>query len=447
MSVTSLSGTDPAAGIARSVRRKVAWRVLPLLFVIYVIAYLDRANVGFAKLSMQVDLKFSEEVFGWGFGMFFVGYLVLEIPGALLVEHWSARKWFARILITWGFCSMGMALVQTPNQFYLARFLLGLAEAGFFPGVIVYTTHWFPRRERARALSVMLLAIPISLASGARISGLLVDQNWFGYTGWQWIFLAEGAPAVILGILVLFLITDRPRQARWLTPAERDWLENTLEAERQEVRMRGPSPSLGQALRLRRVWLLALGIFATNIGGYAFVLWMPTSVKGLLSDLGRDSTDANVLNWMGLIYFCGLLGVFISGWLSDRAGEHKWHCFAGQVGTAVFLVLSILPGQTWSMVFVWLCLAGFFANFWFTPFWVLPTLTLTSSVAAVSIGFINMCGNLAGLVGSAAIGEMKTAGLDDRACLLFLAANYAIGGLLVAALNVKLPSAQPKEQW
>src|SRR6476659_7087766 len=195
-----------ADAVARSVRRKVALRTLPLLFAMYVVAYLDRANAGFAKLRMQDELQFSDPVFGLGFGLFFVGYLVLEIPGALLVERWSARKWFARILVSWGFCSMAMALVRTPTQFYLARFLLGLAEAGFFPGVIVYFTHWFPRPDRARAMTGMLVGIPISLSLGARVSGWLLEQHWYGLKGWQWVFVVEGLPAVLLGVAVPFLL-------------------------------------------------------------------------------------------------------------------------------------------------------------------------------------------------------------------------------------------------
>src|SRR5438874_6402053 len=186
------AGASPAP---EAIRRKVARRLLPFVFLLYIVAYLDRANAGFAKLAMVDDLKFSDAVFGLGFGIFFIGYLILEIPGALLVEHWSARKWFARILVTWGFCSMAMALVRTPTQFYVARFLLGLAEAGFFPGVIVYFTHWFPRKDRARAMSAMLVGIPISLALGARVSAVLLEQNWFGLSGWQWVFVAEGVPA------------------------------------------------------------------------------------------------------------------------------------------------------------------------------------------------------------------------------------------------------------
>jgi ACS family tartrate transporter-like MFS transporter len=425
---------DERDAVARSARRKVVWRVLPLLFLIYVIAYLDRTNISAAKLKMKDDLAFSEAVFGLGIGLFFIGYLFLEIPGALLVERWSARKWFARILVSWGACSMAMALVETPTQFYAVRFLLGLAEAGFFPGVIVYFTHWFPRRDRARAMTGMLVAIPICLSSGAYLSGWLLGQSWLGLTGWQWVFVAEGAPAVLLGFVVPFILTDRPHQAKWLTPEEREWLESTLEAERRASAVAGMR--LRDALKLRTVWLLALGIFFTNVGGYAFVFWLPTVIQGLLTAMGRDSGASNVLNWSALVYLCGLAGVLLSGWSSDRTGDRKWHCVAGQVGVGVFLALSVIPGQPWEAVFAWLCLAGFFANFWYTPFWVLPTLSLTLSVAAVAIGVINMCANLAGYAGSHIIGEARDAGLDDRACLLFLAGSFAVGAVFVSMVRV-----------
>ena len=437
MSQPGRAPVPDADPVAASARRKVAWRLLPLLLAVYVVAYLDRANVSFAKLRMAKDLDFGDDVFGWGFGLFFAGYMFLEIPGALLVEHWSARKWFARILMTWGFCSMGMALVETPEQFYLARFLLGVAEAGFFPGVIVYFTHWFPRRERARAMRVMLIGVPLSLAFGTQATAVLLNQGWFGLKGWQLVFVVEGAPAILLGIAVPFLLTDRPRQARWLTPAERDSLEGTLEAERRDADTAAGKLTLWQALRLPAVWLLALGIMATNLGGYALVFWLPTAVKGLLTASALPTTDNDILNWTGVIYLCGLAGVLVSGWSSDRTGDRKWHCVAGQVGAGVFLALSVVPGQPWAAVFFWLCLTGFFAYFWITPFWVLPTLTLTSSAAAVSVGLINMCANLAGLVGSPVIGEMKAAGWTDAACLLLLAGCFALGGVFVGLVRVR----------
>jgi MFS transporter, ACS family, tartrate transporter len=420
------SGVDPLA-----LRRKVAWRVLPLIFLLYIVAYLDRANVGFAKLAMADDLKFSEEVFGFGFGIFFIGYLILEIPGALLVERWSARKWFARILISWGLCSALTAWVRTPMQFYAARFLLGVAEAGFFPGIIVYFTHWFTAVDRGRALSGLVMAVPFSLALGAPVSGLLLQVNWLGLAGWQWLFLLEGLPALVLGVATLFLLVDRPAQARWLKPEEREWLTAQIEAEARAKRTAADT-TVWEALRLPAVWLLALGIFATNTGGYALAFWLPTVVKGVSG--GSTST---ALWWSGLIYACGLISVFLSGRSSDRTGDRKWHCVAGQVGTALFLAASTVPGQPIGLVLGWLCLTGLAAFFWPSPFWALPTLTLTASTAAVSIGFINMCANLAGYLGNHNVGWLKAHGFGDRICLLFLAGCYLLGGVLVAFVPVR----------
>ncbi|MBX9625285.1 MAG: MFS transporter [Gemmataceae bacterium] len=428
---------EPDDPVARSARRKVAGRLLPLLLAMYVVAYLDRANLGFAKLPMQAALGFPDDVMGWGIGLFFAGYLLLEIPGALLVEHWSARKWFARILVTWGLCSMATALVTTAGQFYTVRVLLGLAEAGFFPGVIVYFTHWFPRRDRARALSGMLLAVPASLALGAGASAALLRLDGAaGLAGWQWVFVAEGAPAVLLGLAVPFLLPDRPKDARWLTPAERDWLDRTLADERREAAAAG-AVTVGQALRRPAVWLLAAGIFCTNLGGYALAFWLPTAVKGLLAAAGTAADDTAVLLWTLPIYLCGMAAVVVSGRSSDRTGDRKWHCVAGQVGAGLFLALSAVPGQPWAAVFGWLCLAGFGAYFWIAPYWVLPTLALSSSAAAVAVGVINMCANAAGLVGNAGVGELRAAGLGDAGCLLALAGCYALGGVFVGLVPVR----------
>lgn len=453
----------PADVSPTALRRKLAWRILPLIFALYVIAYLDRANVGFARLRMRDSLPWlTDDVFGWGVGIFFVGYLLLEIPGALLVEHWSARKWFARILVSWGICSMAIAFVQTPWQFYAARFMLGLAEAGFFPGVIIYFTHWFPRADRARALSGLVFGVPVSLAIGSQLSAFIMQHNWLGVAGWQWVFLIEGAPAVLFGLLAPFLLTDRPSQAGWLTQAERDWLIATLERERGEAHAAG-SISFGQALRQPAVWILSLGILATNTGGYAMGFWLPTFLDNMLkapaeaaSTVGllaapmgdgplltattqavRGSFPTHALHYLGLVYLAQLAGVFVSGQSSDRTGERKWHCIAGQIGAGVFLAISLIPGQPFAVVMIWLCCMGFCALFWPSPFWVLPTTSMSASAAAVSIGFINICANIGGLLGSPIVGEMKAYGLDDAWCMIFLACCYAGGGVIIALLRVK----------
>lgn len=412
-------------------RRKVVWRILPFVFLLYVIAYLDRANVGFAKLRMQSDLGFSEEIFGLGMGIFFIGYLVLEIPGALLVERWSARKWFSRILITWGLISSLTAFVQTPMQFYVVRFFLGVAEAGFFPGIVVYFTHWFVERDRARAFAGLIMAVPFSLALGAPVSALLMNFNWHGLAGWQWMFILEGLPAVVLGLVTLFFLTDRPRDAKWLSPAEREYLEGALAAEGRAKEVTGRL-SVWQSLRLPNVWWLGLGILITNTGGYALVFWLPTMLKQL-----SGNSEHSALFYTGLFYVFGLVGVFVSGQSSDRSGDRKWHCVGGQVATGVLLAVSTIPGQPFAMVMTWLCLTAVAAFFWGAPFWTLPTLTLNAAAAAVSIGTISMCANLSGYLGNHATGWLRSNGFGDSACLLFFASCYVLGGIVVSFLKLR----------
>ena len=427
---------EPVDPIA--LRRKVAWRVLPLVFVIYIVAYLDRANVGFAKLRMAGDLKFSVVVFGLGIGVFFIGYLLLEIPGALFVERWSARKWFARILITWGFISALTAFVKTPTQFYCARFFLGVAEAGFFPGIIVYFTHWFASGDRARALSGFIMAVPFSLALGAPVSALLLDVTWFGMAGWKWLFILEGLPGVVLGFVVLRYMTDRPRHAQWLSPAERDHLEGVLAAEAAAKEVGGKIP-VRQALRLPNVWKLALGIFAINTGGYALVFWLPTMLKSLSGGSDRQALVASAA-----FNLCGLVSVFLAGWSSDRTGDRKWHCVGSAVATALMLAACAIPGQSFGMLMVWFCLAGLTSFFWMSPFWALPTITLTAAAAAASVGFINLFANVAGYLGNHTTGYLKSHGFSESICLLFFAGCYLLGGVLLSLVKVPRRTALAK---
>lgn len=414
-----------------ALRRKVAWRVLPLVIILYIIAYLDRANVAFAKLRMGEALGFSEEVFGFGIGVFFIGYLFLEIPGALLVERWSARKWFARILITWGLISAGMAFVKTPTQFYWMRFFLGVAEAGFFPGIIVYFSHWFVQSDRSRALSWLLVAVPFSLALGAPVSSLLLDVEWFSLDGWQWLFIVEGLPAVLLGVIVLACFTDRPRDAKWLTRAERDHLENELAAEaaaKESVQKVG----MWQALRLPAVWLLAVGVMIGNSGGYAMTFWLPTTVKNL-----SGGADQMTLLYSGIYYACGIASVLVSGWSADRSGDRKWHAVGGMIATGLFLLCSTIPGQGFATQMIWLCLTALGAFFWIAPFWTLPSLTLTASAAAAATGLINMGANFAGYAGNHVTGWLRQQGYGESQCLQFLAACFIGGGLIISFLRLR----------
>jgi ACS family tartrate transporter-like MFS transporter len=414
-----------------ALRRKVALRILPLVILLYIISYLDRANVAFAKLRMGKALGFSEEVFGFGIGVFFIGYLFLEIPGALLVERWSARKWFARILVTWGFISAAMAFVKTPSQFYWARFFLGVAEAGFFPGIIVYFTHWFVQSDRSRALSGLLMAVPFSLALGAPVSSLLLDVHWMGLEGWQWLFIVEGMPAVFLGFVVLRCLTDRPRDAQWLTQRERDHLEAELAAEAAAKEVAG-KVSVSAAFRLPAVWLLVIGVMICNSGGYALSFWLPTTVKNL-----SGGSDRMTLFYSGIYYACGIVSVIVSGQSADRTGDRKWHAVGGMIATGVFLACSVLPGQAFGTQMIWLCLTALGAFFWITPFWTLPSLTLTASAAAAATGLINMGANIAGYLGNHATGWLRAHGYGETGCLLFLSACFIVGGCVISLLRLR----------
>ena len=244
---------------AGRVHVKVARRILPYFFLLFIVAYLDRANVAFAKLSMAPDLGFSEAVYGLGAGIFFLGYFLLEIPGALIVERWSARLWISRILITWGLCTILVSFVKTASGFYAARFLLGLAEAGFFPGVIIYLTHWFPAQDRARALAGLILAVPISFVIGAPLSAWCLSLHWFGLQGWRWLFILQGLPAIVLGLITPFYLTDHPHQALWLAPDERAWLTDLLERERQQARAAG-RVRVWDGLKRPHVFVLAVAL-------------------------------------------------------------------------------------------------------------------------------------------------------------------------------------------
>ena len=343
---------DLESSTANSARVRIAARILPLVFTMYIVNYLDRANVSFAKLPMSEELGFSERVYGQGAGIFFIGYLAFEIPGALIVERFGARRWMARILITWGLCTAAVGMVRTPTQFYGARFLLGLAEAGFFPGIIVYLTHWFAPRDRARAMSGLILAIPIALGLGAPISAAILGINWFGISGWRWLFILEGLPAVALGIFTFFFMTDRPSQATWLKPEERDWINNELETERLG-KQATERVTIWQAFRQPNVILLSLALFAGNLNSYTFVFWLPTVIKNASGLSIRAATL-----YSGLPYAAGLIAMLIASYLSDRSGRRKFYTIVPMILTAVLLTVSSLPGQPFWLVMVWLCLAG-----------------------------------------------------------------------------------------
>jgi ACS family tartrate transporter-like MFS transporter len=419
-----------ASSLSQRTIEKVSRRILPYFFVLYIIAYLDRANVAFAKLPMVADLGFSEAIFGLGSGLFFIGYFLLEIPGCLIVERWSARLWMSRILVTWGICTVLIGFIKTPTHFYLGRFFLGLAEAGFFPGVVVYLSHWFPSRERARALAVFVLAAPVSFVIGAPVSAWCMSIDWLGLPGWRWIFILQGLPAVVFGFISLFYLTDHPKDARWLTSEERDWLAEELRQEKESKKAMTGHLSIWQAMRQRYVLTLAGTLFCVVLANYGYVLWLPTTIQK-----ASGLSDIMATLCSGLPFLVATFAIYYCGRSSDRTGERRFHTAIPLALCGLFFALTIVPGQPFWLLMLWLCVTGLMLWAWGPSFWVLPTLTMGESAAAASVGLINSVGGLGGFVGPFVVGWLLTAGYPHYVAVLFL----CIGFFLAAALVLSLP--------
>src|SRR5262245_36752375 len=312
---------DANAELGRATLAKVGWRLLPFLLLLYIVAWIDRVNIGVAGLQMRPDLGLSDTVWGLGAGIFFAGYALFEVPSNLILVRVGARFWIARIMITWGILSVLMMFVQGPKSFYVLRFLLGVAEAGFLPGIIYYLGHWFPRTYRAKAVSWFMIGIPLSIVFGGPLSGWLLDNfdGHMGLHGWQWMYLVEGIPAVILGIVVLWFLTENPADANWLEPEQRGWLTQRIQSEHTEAHTRH-GVGLGQALVHPTVWLLAIIMFCCQTPSYGLTLWVPTIVKGL-----AGYTDFEVGLFSAIPYIAAAAGMILVGRSSDRSGERFLH--------------------------------------------------------------------------------------------------------------------------
>src|SRR5438477_2665749 len=323
---------SPQTDAGASARTRIARRLLPFLFLLYIANYLDRTNIAYAKLGMKGDLSLTDSVFGTASGIFFIGYFALQVPGALLVERWSARLLLGITLITWGCLTTLTGFVRTPVQLYGARFLLGAAEAGFFPGVIVYLSHWFIYEDRAKAVARFMSAIPIGFIVGGPLAGVILGVRWLDTPGWRWLFLLEGIPAVFLGIATWFVLPDRPNEAHWLSSNEREWITSRLGEERR-IKSHADEMSIWQALRHPPVLILTAGLFFTYTGGYAFWFWEPTMLQRF------TSWSVLKVTWFAVpIFGAGLIGMLLLGSSSDRTGERRWHFALPQLIAAVALI-------------------------------------------------------------------------------------------------------------
>jgi MFS transporter, ACS family, tartrate transporter len=411
-------------------RKRIAWRLLPFLFVLYVIAFLDRMNVGAAALQMPKDLGFNDGVVGLGAGMFFIGYLVLEIPGALIAEKWSARKWIARIMISWGLITALMAFIQTSREFYWVRFLVGAAEAGFLPAVIVYVSHWFRYRDRARAIAVFYAANPLSYVIGSPLAGVLLGLTWLGLRGWRWLFILEGLPAVVFGVVTLFYLTDWPRQATWLTADGREWITDELEKEK-EAKKKGGAYSIWEALRQRDVALLTLSYFGATTGGYGISFWLPSILKRM-----SGASDLRVTLLAALPYVAGFAAQQWNSWHSDRAGERRWHAAAAIFLCGVTLLLAVIFGSNLTAAMGLFILVGAFYFAYHPCFWAVPSAFLSESAAAAAIGLINSVGNLGGFFGPLIMGYLVHRTQSFKVGLFYMVANLCLSGVLMLMVGV-----------
>src|SRR5437867_2305530 len=425
-------GPTASVQISAVTLRKVTWRLIPFLFVLYVIAWLDRVNVGFAGLQMNTDLGFSSTVFGFGSGIFFLGYCLFEIPSNIILERVGARLWISRIMVTWGLISASLMFVRTPAVFYLLRFLLGVAEAGFFPGVIYYLSLWYPTAHRARAVAAFMTAVPVTGLIGGPLSGALLELDGLhGLAGWQWLFLLEGLPAVILGTSVLFYLKDRPETTHWLTPAERDWLVETLAAERQACALR---PNIRVALTDTTVWKLGIIFLLAAAGFYGYSFWGPLVIKSLT---GLSNFKTGLV--LGAISTVTIVGMLLNGYHSDRTAERPRHIALPLLLMALGLVgCALLRQPVLAIAALALIPLGHCASY--GPFWSMPTQFFTGAAAAAGIALVTMIANVGSFAGPTLIGILKTrTGTHTTAFLL-------LGGLAVVAafLALRIGPAQPR---
>ena len=418
--------SDTHSELGSRALRKVAWRLIPFMGLLYFLAFVDRVNIGFAALTMNADLGLSPSMFGFASGIFFIGYVLFEVPSNIVMEKVGARLWIARIMITWGLLSAGTAFVSSPNSLYVLRFLLGVAEAGFFPGMILYLTYWFPAASRARIVSAFMVALPISTVIGSPVSTAMLSLNAFGLHGWQLMFLAEGIPAVLCGFVVLAVLRDGPAKAAWLTDDERNWLQGQLAAERAALGTASHSSLAG--LREPRVWILGLVYFGMLVGTYGIGFWLPQIVKGL-----GDLSNFEIGLATALPYAVAALTMYVWGSHSDRVRERTWHVALPTFVGALGLALSAYWGDMPVLALAALCLSVMGCYSALPVFWTLPTSMLAGTAAAAGIALVNSIGNTGGFLGPTIVGFVTDATGSFAAALWTLAGFVAASGIVVLA--------------
>lgn len=412
--------------------RKVTRRIIPLLFLLYIISYLDRANVGYAALEMNEALGLTSKMFGLVTGIFFIGYFLFEVPSNILMQKFGARVWITRILFTWGIISMATGFAQNATQLYVIQFLLGIAEAGLFPGIILYLTYWFRAKERASTIAMFMTAIAVSYIIGAPVSTLIIDHiHWMNVPGWRWMFIIEGAPAVILGFVTYFYLTDRPEQAKWLTAEEKNWLMSELRKDEELREKQGRQASSHKtALIDPKLWYLALIYFVYTAGTLGVGYWMPQIIKGLSSYLSNTQ-----IGFIATIPYI-IASIVMNYWSrrSDRTGERRMHtALPLLVAGLTLLSVGMVSNPFIAMIFITISLAAMYC--FKGPFWSLPTMILSPATVAVGIAVINSIGNLGGFVGPYAVGWLKDATGKMQAGLIFLSMILIIAFLLVLAMK------------
>ena len=430
------------ASVADAVYRKVSWRLIPLLFLCYIVAYLDRVNVGFAKLQMQDALQFSEAVYGLGAGIFFIGYFIFEVPSNVILHKVGARRWIARIMMTWGLLSAATMFVNSPMSFYVIRFFLGAAEAGFFPGIILYLTYWYPAARRGKATSLFLAAIPFAGILGGPISGWILQSmaGVNGWQGWQWLFLLQGLPTVALGVVVWRYLDDRVHSAKWLTVDERERIARDIAAEATGK----AEPKIWSVLTNPRVWLLALVYFTFTSGLYGISFWLPSIIKAIGVKGALDIGLLSAIPWS-----FGVIAMYLTARSADRRLEHRWHSAIAAVVGAAGLMLSVAMhgNTTWAMVGLTIATMGIMSTL--PVFWGMPTAFLGGAAAAAGIAFINSFGNLSGFAAPFMIGVIKDATKSTDAGLHMLAGLLVLGAVLVLCTKAvkKTATTQGDASW